>query len=414
MHNGYKISHTILFVVSIVCLTASKNHCQDYVLGVDYFCLPLLSKMNLPLSARIGLITNQTGVDSSGARTVDNLRKKGFNVTMLFAPEHGISGTEKAAKTIHNSHDNASQLPIISLYEQGRKKISSSLVHQIDVFVFDIQDVGMRHYTYSATLLHALEIALHHKKPLVVLDRPNPLAARMEGPVAQKIKDSFLASIPLPLRHGLTMGEIARFCNNFVLEKPAQLFVVPLKQYQRTAAYQKGAFVPLSPNIQSLSSVYGYSFLGLLGEIKPFDVGVGTKKAFQKIGLPKKYFSKADWQELAKQLQAHGVSSTRLNEYVRNKEKYWGIEISINNCNSCSAFSCLLSCIELCKKQSVPITFSTYFDRAAGTDIIQKYYHDHITRDQLQENIKKDLESLYKQAEKIFIYEPRPTMVSVF
>src|SRR5207249_6044556 len=143
---------------------------------------------------------------------------------------------------------------------------------ELDCLVFDIQDSGMRHYTYISTLLNTMKIAAEYKKPYIVLDRPNPLGGMMQGPLVQPDLISFISIAPIPLRHGMTIGELAHYFNGHILEKSAILHVIPMHDYNRMNGFAGTFLHQLSPNLLSLQSCYGYSFLGLLGEVEPFDV----------------------------------------------------------------------------------------------------------------------------------------------
>ena len=195
---------------------------------------------------------------------------------VIFAPEHGFDGKSHAAQEIKDGRDVKTKIPVMSLYGKGTgKKVDPEMIKNIDAFFFDIQDSGMRHYTYISTLFTILKAAEEEKKKVIVFDRPNPLGKAMEGPLVESSLISFISIASIPLRHGMTLGELAEYFNQHVLEKQAALTVVPMKNYDRTVGIEH-LHAPLSPNIASKESCHGYSFLGLLGEVKPFDVGVGT------------------------------------------------------------------------------------------------------------------------------------------
>lgn len=404
---GLKNGYLLLIVFS---LSAAER--KSYTLGVDTFTPSFLSKIGLSKKSRIGLISNQTGKNSQGLRSVDALRQRGCIITALFAPEHGFDGAVQAGQAVAHAYDKPTQLPIFSLYEHGRKKIPHAIFNQIDLFVFDMQDAGMRHYTYIATLLHAMQIALHHDKTIIVLDRPNPLGMIMQGPVAHAREDSFLASVPVPLRHGMTIGEIARYCNVNVLAKPARLYVAPMKNYFRPDGLKETLFTPLSPNIQTLASCKGYSFLGLLGEIKPFDVGVGTEFAFTRVGLPEKYFSAPQADKLATMLASHTIKATSI-AYNRKQHAHHGVTIEIGNINKIDSLAVLIDILQLCKKEKVPLTFSKYFDVAMGSSKVREYINGTIRYSQLQQMLSADLTAFYKKASAAFIYKPVPQVVDL-
>jgi len=398
-------------ILSIVAALAAQE-AAPYRLGIEQFSPDLLGKFTGKTNARVGLITNQSGKDQKGNRSIDLLLKKGINVVMIFAPEHGLHGTVSAGKKIDNSVDTATKLPITSLYTLGKKDNETSYKDTLDAFIFDIQDVGMRHYTYSATLLSVLGVAAKQSIPLIVLDRPNPLGIIMEGAVSS-IENSFLASVPIMLRHAMTMAEIARYCNSHVLTKPAQLHIVPLKDYSRKRQVAK-LIAPLSPNIQNVQACEGYSFLGLLGEIQPFDVGVGTKDAFRIIGLPHTKLNKKQNKQLAALLQSKGIHTKSIDYYnQRKKKQYHGLKITHIPINSFSAFNTFLSILAFCKQHNITLTLSKDFDAALGSSIVRDYMSGLCSFEQLQKKINADLQAFYVKAKSAFIYEPLPKMVLV-
>ncbi len=404
----------LLFLALILSIVANlvAQEKPPYRLGIERFSPAMLQRVTGKASARVGLITNQSGKTQNGTRSIDLLLKKGVNVVTIFAPEHGINGTIAAGSNVDDSVDKATQLPIASLYTLNKKNNAISYEDTLDAFVFDIQDVGMRHYTYSATLIAVLEVAAAQNLPLIVLDRPNPLGIIMEGPLAT-VKNSFLASVPIPLRHAMTMGEIARYCNKYVLAKPAQLHVVPLANYTRNYSLTK-LLAPLSPNIQNIQACYGYSFLGLLGEIQPFDVGIGTKEAFHLAGLPAALLSKKQNELFVTLLKNKGVHAEAIDYYNQRKKKHYrGAKITHISINSFSAFNTFLSILNFCKKQNIPFAFSKDFDAALGSSIVRDYMSGRCSFEELQKKINTDLKAFYAKAQSVFIYEPLPKMILV-
>lgn len=370
-------------------------------------------------SYRIGLITNQTGKDQQGKRNLDLLVQRGMQITKIFAPEHGFSGTLDAAHEVKNGKDTATGIEIVSLYGAGTgRTINAEHVRDIDVLVFDIQDSGMRHYTYISTLLHAMQAAAEHNKQFVVLDRPNPLGWHMEGPLVdpaiQNVK-SFIAAAPIPLRHGMTIGEIAWFYNKHVLEKPALLHVVKMQNYDRRHGLSMCPMVALSPNLQTVQACHGYSFLGLLGEIRPFDVGIKTDKAFQTIMLPEQIFKSHQLEKMQHILANFGVKTSPVvsREKGKKPQKYHGFHIEIEDINATSSFNLLISLLQFFKDEGIELNFSNLFDRAIGTDSVR----DHLIKGEnptlFADKINSDLDNFYAKAIDCFMYEPLPKVVPV-
>ena len=361
---------------------------------------------------RIGLITNQTGKDQKGIPTLDLLLAKGFNVVYMFAPEHGIDGTAHASAEVKNSIDKKRNVPIVSLYGKGiGKKVDPDILNGVDIFIFDIQDSGMRHYTYISTLFTMLQICAQEQKKLIVLDRPNPLGKTMEGPLVEPSLITFYSIASIPLRHGMTIGELAEYFNAHVLEKPAALHVVTMKDYDRTTGILQ-LMAPLSPNIPCIEACHGYSFLGLLGEIRPFNVGLGTEQPFQVISLPtSKGMDGAIWNNLALHLKGLGITCMPC-EYMhaRKKEMHHGLRLSMPNINQVCAFNALLATIEAIKNAGIKIDITPAFDKAVGSRLVRSYLMGSITYQELVSEINNSLQSFFQKAQAVFKYYPHPEL----
>ncbi|MEX0848821.1 MAG: DUF1343 domain-containing protein [Candidatus Dependentiae bacterium] len=360
----------------------------------------------------VGIVTNQTGVDQRGKRTIDILLEKKLNIKAVFVPEHGLDGTIKAACTVENGIDKKTGLPVTSLYKHGSGYIPSNVFSEIDAVIFDMQDVGMRHYTYISTLYTVMEAAARDKKRIIVCDRPNPLGNVMEGPICDAALCSFIGIAQIPLRHGMTIGELAQLFNNKCLKQKVDLHVLPLADYQRDIKLQT-LQAHLSPNIKTLSSVHGYSFLGLLGEIKPFDVGVGTPSAFQVITLPEEHtVSLRAWENLQKELQEFGIYSKRYSYYHKQKNRsFAGIALQFKDINVVFGFKALLSVLSWTKKENIPVNFSPYFDKAIGTKEVRVWYKSDQMQDVLAKKITKELHEFLRVNEDVLLYQSVPKVV---
>jgi len=256
---------------------------------------------------RIGLITNQTGVDRLGRRNVDVMRAAGVNVVSLFSPEHGIAGVEDR-ENIANAVDAATGIGIWSLYGKTRRP-TPAMLQGLDALVFDIQDVGVRFYTYESTMLYAMEAAAGANLPFYVLDRPDPVTGtHVEGPMLDPDKLSFTGSYPLPLRHGMTMGELAGLLNG---EKAlgASLHVIEMTGWNREEWFDATGlpWVNPSPNIRNLNEAILYPGVAMLEGSTNYSVGRGTDTPFEQIG--------ADWIDgvkLARYLTARAIPDIRI------------------------------------------------------------------------------------------------------
>ena len=243
-----------------------------------------------PVEGRsIGLITNQTGVDSQ-FRSNLTLFAEGPEVELaaLFSPEHGISGNAQAATRVPSVVDSERQIPIYSLYGETRQP-TPEMLDGIDVLVYDIQDVGSRFYTYISTLLQSMNAAAANSVDFIVLDRPNPIRGdRVEGNQLQPAFRSFVGETTLTIRHGMTVGELAQFCNAELNYVPsARLHVVPMHGWQRAMWYDQTGlpWVPPSPNMPTVETATLYPGTCLI-EGTNLSEGRGTTKPFEWIGAP--------------------------------------------------------------------------------------------------------------------------------
>ena len=228
---------------------------------------------------RIGLVTNQSGVNSKGESLIDLLANdKGLMLTALYGPEHGIDGKAAAGAYVESYTHPTLNIPVYSLYGSTRKPTPAMLAN-IDVLLFDIQDIGARTYTYISTMNYAMIAAKENNKPIIILDRPNPLGGLIvEGPVLEDGYKTFVGVDNLPMAHGMTIGELAFYFNRLI---DANLTVITMEGYSRDMIYQDTGlpWVATSPNIPDIESVFGYMATGL-GE----GTGIGQQDKFKWIG----------------------------------------------------------------------------------------------------------------------------------
>jgi uncharacterized protein YbbC (DUF1343 family)/CubicO group peptidase (beta-lactamase class C family) len=256
---------------------------------------------------RIGLITNQTGVSHDGKRNVDLMLAAGIQVTALFSPEHGLNGAEDRPD-VSDTKDPDSGLPVFSLFRTSSRRIEPKMLDNVDALVFDIQDVGARFYTYSCTMLYGMEEAARRHLPFFVLDRPNPITGtHVEGPMLDPELQSFTGCFEIPVRHGMTLGELAAMSNG-ERKLGADLHVVAMRGWSRGDWFDSTglAWVDPSPNMRSLNAAILYPGLAMLEASKNYSVGRGTDSPFELIG--------ADWirgRELAAFLNGRFIPGVR-------------------------------------------------------------------------------------------------------
>ncbi|MBC8102036.1 MAG: DUF1343 domain-containing protein [Cytophagales bacterium] len=243
---------------------------------------------------KVGLVTNPTGVLPDLSSTVEALRRApGVRLRALFGPEHGVRGDVPAGEMIGSGRDSATGLPVYSLY--GSTKVpTAGMLRGLDVLVFDLQDIGTRSYTYLSTLGCVMEGASRHKIPLVVLDRPNPLGLRrIEGGPTRPGFFSFISKYPVPFRHGMTLGELARMINRrgwLPGGRPCELTVIPCENLMRSLvgweALGDMPWVPTSPHIPRPESALFYAATGIVGELSTLSIGIGFPLPFELAGAP--------------------------------------------------------------------------------------------------------------------------------
>jgi uncharacterized protein YbbC (DUF1343 family)/CubicO group peptidase (beta-lactamase class C family) len=257
---------------------------------------------------RVGLITNHTGLSHDGKRNIDVMLAAGVKLVKLFSPEHGLEGKEDQPN-IANAKDAKSGVPVFSLYNGPRQRIAPEMLDGLEALVYDIQDVGARFYTYSCTMLSSMEECAKKKIPFYVLDRPNPITGvRVEGPVLDKDLESFVGCFEMPVRHGLTFGELAGMFNG-ERNIAADLHVIPVKNWERGDWFDSTGltWVDPSPNIRGLNAATLYPGIAMLEASRNYSVGRGTDSPFEQVG--------ADWidgRQLAAFLNSRFIPGVRV------------------------------------------------------------------------------------------------------
>ncbi|MBI5085532.1 MAG: DUF1343 domain-containing protein [Acidobacteria bacterium] len=266
--------------------------------GIDVLAESKFTRLN---GKRVGLITNHTGLTRDGRRNIDVMLDAGVKLTALFSPEHGIAGREDH-ENVADVKDERSGLPVYSLYQGQQRKPTEAMMRNVDILVFDIQDIGARFYTYVSTMKHAMEAAAAAHIPFVVLDRPNPITGtRVEGPMLDPGNISFVGATVMPLRHGMTLGELARMIN--VEDKiGVTLEIIAMKNWRRADWFDSTGllWVDPSPNMRSLNAALLYPGVALIEYARNYSVGRGTPAPFEQIG--------ADW-----------INGTELSAYLNRR-----------------------------------------------------------------------------------------------
>jgi uncharacterized protein YbbC (DUF1343 family) len=390
------ISSIFLFILFINSVLASEPVVK---LGNEVL---LEECFHLIEGKKVGLITNQTGVDSKGVSLIENiLSTHQVKLIALFAPEHGLDGKTKAGTQVGFHNHPLYDIPVYSLYGNTRMP-TEEMLFSIEVLVFDIQDIGARTYTYMSTLQYCMVAAAKYKKPIIVLDRPNILGGMIvEGPVLEGGFKSFVGVDNLPMAHGMTVGELAQFYNRNI---GADLTVIPMKGYHRDMTFSETGlpFVQTSPNIPDLYSAYGYMATGM-GE----GTGVFQRDQFRWVGG--KGLDSYQYAELLNNAELPGVW------YIpEERDTAGGVRLDIYDPSIFNpaksgiyslAYAFILGNFQVPKSTSGSIVM---FDKIMGTDKIGQFLEAKVPPEEIIEYYTPELEQFKKERENYLIpfYQP--------
>ncbi|HEX6961728.1 MAG TPA: exo-beta-N-acetylmuramidase NamZ domain-containing protein [Lacipirellula sp.] len=362
-----------------------------------------------PLKGRkIGLITNHTGLDREGHRTIDLLANaRGVELVALFSPEHGIAGALDH-EGIQDARDPATGLPVHSLYDGPVRRPKPEHLKGIDTLVFDIQDVGARFYTYMSTMAWAMEAAGEQGLKFVVLDRPNPIGGvAVEGPIADAGRESFVGCHTIPVRHGMTVGEVARMYRK-ERDIDVDLEVIEVENWSREDYWDRTGltWVNPSPNMRSLTEAVLYPGMGIW-ETTNISVGRGTDTPFEVLGAPW-----IDGRELAAELNAAGLKGVRFIpiEFTPDASKYkgekcGGINVTITDRERIDsvAIGMEMACT---LRRLYPLEWHTRaMDRLLINEEVRDAILDGADRAEIEELYKPELDEFLKRREKFLLYE---------
>lgn len=357
------------------------------------------SELFLPLlqNKRVGVVTNQTGLLKDRTHIVDFLIKNNIQVKSIFAPEHGFRGNADAGETVKNGVDTKTGIPIVSLYGDN-KKPKPEYLKGLDVIVFDIQDVGVRFYTYISTLTYVMEAGAENNVEIIVLDRPNPHDGYTDGPVLNKKWDSFVGMHEVPVVYGLTIGEYGKMVNGEKWLKngvQAKYTLIPMKDYHKQKRY--GILEPPSPNLPNDVSINLYPSLCFF-EGTQVSVGRGTNLPFQIYGSPwTKTFS---YQFTPK--PNYGAKDPFLNGQLCFGENLSTHSEDLRKLN----IDWLLKAYKSYNNPKQDFFLKNlFFDKLAGTDELRKQIVAGKTEQQIRDSWKKGLADFEKIRQKYIIYE---------
>ena len=344
---------------------------------------------------RVGIVANPSSM-LQNTHLVDALMASRILIKTVFSPEHGFRGNADAGEHVQNDKDKRTGLPIVSLYGKNKKPTKEQM-KDIDVMLFDIQDVGVRLYTYISTLHYVMEACAENNIPLIILDRPNPNGHYVDGPILDLKFNSFVGMHPVPIVHGMTIGEYGQMINGeFWLKDSIQceLTVIPCKNYTHNTPYSLP--IPPSPNLRSDVSVQLYPSLCLL-EATTVSVGRGTDGPFERYGHPN--FPKTDFSFTPKSGfgSKHPKFEGKLcNGYDLNSTKY-------ERMNKLD-LSFVIHSNELLKGELF-INRAKFFNLLAGNNILLRQIKEGLSEKEIRESWKEGLKAFSLKREKYLIYE---------
>ncbi len=382
---------------SIICLLVFFNSfhvlAQQPVVSVDRMelYLPLLS------GKHVGVVANAASINGNGVNIVDHLLYSGVHVTRIYSPEHGFRNPRDAGEQVADSIDPATSLPVISLYGK-KKKPSASDLAGIDIMVFDLQDVGVRFFTYLSTLAFVMDACAMNGIPLLVTDRPNPNGAYIDGPVLEPAFSSFVGLYPVPVVYGMTIGEYASMLNGegwMESSRKCNLTVIPLANYNRHTGYE----LPRkpSPNLPTPNAVYLYPSLCLF-EGTIVSVGRGTLFPFEVFGHP----------------DMKGCSFLFMPESIAGMSKHppfegivcHGVDLRDHFTGSLLPDRMNLSWLLMAFKNlgSNPAFFNDYFDKLAGNAALRQQIIQGKSEQQIRESWQPGIEKFKNIRKKYLLY----------
>lgn len=336
---------------------------------------------------RVGLVVNQTSIltTQNNMHLVDFLMMEGIDVVKVFVPEHGFRGDADAGEVVNSEIDKRTGLPIVSLYGD-QKKPSAKTLSDIDILIYDLQDVGVRFYTYISTMHYVMESCAENNMPLLILDRPNPNGDYVDGPVLKKGFESFVGMHPIPVVHGLTVGELAQMINGegWLKNKvKADIEIIPVSNWNHADPY--GLQVKPSPNLPNDLSIRLYPSLCYF-EGTDVSLGRGTTYPFQVYGYPDPKFGDFTFTPVS-------IDGMSKNPPQKDKKCY-GVDLRNESLDHRFTLEYLLHAYNVSGKREK--FFNNFFDKLAGTDQLRKDILAGKNEDQIRASWQADLD-LYKE-----------------
>lgn len=346
---------------------------------------------------RIALYSNHTGL-ANGKHIVDILKENKFDVTTILSPEHGFRGTADAGERVGDSVDEKTNIPIISMYKFGIEGIDSTTAARFDILVVDIQDVGLRFYTYYITMWRLMDSCAKYGKLVIVLDRPNPNGFYVDGPILDMKYRSGVGWLPIPIVHGMTLGELALMINGegwLTDKRKCELTVIPCKNYKHSTLYELP--IPPSPNLPNIKSIYLYPSTCFF-EGTVMSLGRGTSLPFQVYGHP-------DYKGSNYSFTPQSISGAK-NPPLLGKKCY-GVDLSGTDDKYIRKQGIDLSyVIDAYKNLNIGSKFFTsFFDLLAGCSYVREMIEQGCDADEIKARWQDDVTKFKKQRAPYLIYK---------
>lgn len=391
--NAYKSCNKRLAILFMALTLVSLANAKRVITGDErtelYF--------HLLEGKRIALYSNHTGL-ANGKHIVDILKENKFDVTTILSPEHGFRGTADAGERVGDSVDEKTNIPIISMYKFGRKGIDSTTAARFDILVVDIQDVGLRFYTYYITMWRLMDSCAKYGKLVIVLDRPNPNGFYVDGPILDMKYRSGVGWLPIPIVHGMTLGELALMINGegwLTDKRKCELTVIPCKNYKHSTLYELP--IPPSPNLPNIKSIYLYPSTCFF-EGTVMSLGRGTSLPFQVYGHP-------DYKGSNYSFTPQSISGAK-NPPLLGKKCY-GVDLSGTDDKYIRKQGIDLSyVIDAYKNLNIGSKFFTsFFDLLAGCSYIREMIEQGCDADEIKARWQDDVTKFKKQRAPYLIYK---------
>lgn len=391
--NAYKSCNKRLAILFMALTLVSLANAKRVITGDErtelYF--------HLLEGKRIALYSNHTGL-ANGKHIVDILKENKFDVTTILSPEHGFRGTADAGERVGDSVDEKTNIPIISMYKFGREGIDSTTAARFDILVVDIQDVGLRFYTYYITMWRLMDSCAKYGKLVIVLDRPNPNGFYVDGPILDMKYRSGVGWLPIPIVHGMTLGELALMINGegwLTDKRKCELTVIPCKNYKHSTLYELP--IPPSPNLPKIKSIYLYPSTCFF-EGTVMSLGRGTSLPFQVYGHP-------DYKGSNYSFTPQSISGAK-NPPLLGKKCY-GVDLSDTDDKYIRKQGIDLSyVIDAYKNLNIGSKFFTsFFDLLAGCSYIREMIEQGCDADEIKARWQDDVTKFKKQRAPYLIYK---------